>query len=433
MFVKKATMVNHYHYAPEWVRLELGSKGYRACDISRLGNIIPFFPPTKDQLMVILAKRFYDNLAKKDAFSRKYGPADITDETLYKYINAMFESHVNCRGISDICETLDKSMNSFSLKSLRHFDEQLKKKNDNSIGGGGSIGNNNSSNMTSPHKVVSYPLDPPPNFLYEKIPYRNDLSQEELCKDPLLSIALNDRVNQRNIETCLQQKNPIELFGLTHHAIENPCLNVIVPIINNVNIFYYNDPSIIHCINEKDKSLKEKDQLLNEKDQSLNRIKYVIDSAHDMRQETKDLINNLITNPSTPVPLLECHKEGKRDNVKTVEVKKTNKSKDKKKEKKEKKQLKNIEISESESSDDHLKKKRKRSASTSSTPSKKVKHDRHVVHNETIEEGIICLACKKTKTHDKFLKRTSPTFIYDLAKRELPICVSCYRNPNKRI
>jgi hypothetical protein len=121
-------------------------------------------------------------------------------------------------------------------------------------------------------------------------------------------------------------------------------------------------------------------------DLSLNRIKHVIESAHDIRQETKDLINNLITNPSTPVPLLECHKEGKRDNVKTVEVKKTNKSKDKKKEKKEKKQLKNIEISESESSGDHLKKKRKRSASTSSTPSKKVKHDRHVVNNETTEE-----------------------------------------------
>jgi hypothetical protein len=302
MIVKNATMLNHYHLAPEWVRLELGSKGYKGYDISRLGNIIPFFPPTKDQLMVILTKRFYDNLAKKDAFSRKYGPADITDETLYKFINAMLESHANCRGISDICETLDKSMNSFSLKSLRHFDEQLKKKNFNTFGGGGGGGGNNgsngnnTSNMPSLHKV-SYPLDPPPNFLYEKIPYRNDLSQEELWKDPLLSIALNDRINQRNIETCLQQNSPIELFGLTHSAIESPCLNVIVPVINNnVNIFYFNDPSLI----DRNAELIGKQREMN---MLVSNIKTVIDCAPDIKQETKNLINNLITNPSSSTKL----------------------------------------------------------------------------------------------------------------------------------
>jgi hypothetical protein len=207
--------------------------------------------------------------------------------------------------------------------------------------------------------------------------------------------------------------------------------NTTDPIRRNVNIYYINDPSLIECLIEKNKSL-------NEKDLSLNRIKHVIDSAHDIRQETKDLINNLITNPSTPIPLLECHKEGKRETsdsslqtpkianknsiseedsqestclgesfrcpngcirvfserrylrehcLNGCKVKKLSESKferlfpDKRKKnkdkKKEKKQPKNIVRSESESSeDDHLKKKRKMSESTSSTPSKKVKHDR---------------------------------------------------------
>jgi hypothetical protein len=272
---RNATMENDYFRAPSWIELELEALEYRECDISRMGKIIPFFVPPQKEILVILVRRFYSNLLKKDAFALKFGSASITDEILYQFIISMSEKHPNSRGIKKICEALDSAMTSMSTRSFRHFDNEMKKIKNTNIQPG-------------------LPLNPPANFVYEKVPYNENLSKE-LGSDPLLSIFIDDRFSLKVIKTCLKEKNAIELFGLNHPTIERPSFSILAPIVqNNVNIFCFNDPSLVSRY----------EKLLGEQYETkmlVNNIKTVIDSDSDIKIETKNLITKLIStnNPLT--------------------------------------------------------------------------------------------------------------------------------------
>lgn len=285
MFTKNATYQDYY-YGASWILDDLRVKGFPICDQSRLGKIIPFFPPTNEQLMVILVKRFYDNLAKKDAFAAKYGAADIEDDTLYRFLTSLTQHCNGNRGVREACDTLDREMAALSSKGLLHFNEQFK---------------------NVPHLVL--PLNPRAKIDFETVACGDGTTKEELqIRDPNLTLALNDRFSIQAIEARIKEKSPIEYFALNHPQINQPTINVLNPVVNNYN-FYFSGHS-------REREL-------------INSIRSILNSDENKDEKLK-LIDEIIANPLQPMQICENKTSKNPRKRKLIDLGETNQKRQKK-------------------------------------------------------------------------------------------------------
>jgi hypothetical protein len=254
MVVTRAKMNDFYEEAKGWIKNEMSVRGYAPCDISRMGDVIPFFPPSKRELSVILIKRFYENMMK-NAFSSRFGLANIDDEDVMKFINSMLERYDENGGIRDAFKFLDTELSAFSHQSMTHFDKVI-----------------------SSNQVL--PLNPPAQIQFESIPYSDNLSKDLLVEShPTIGIACQNRFNSKRITKRLKSKSAIDYFTVSHPSVKEPSVNILAPVIYNDyrinNKFYVNH----HHHHDNSPFLR---QLLNQRDlanNSLNEIENVLQSS----------------------------------------------------------------------------------------------------------------------------------------------------------
>jgi hypothetical protein len=271
MISENANNEDHYDDVKEWVLMDLKRKGYADCDITRFAkDIIPFFPPSRKDINIILMTRFYKHLlSDENRFNKKYGQATIKDDDLVYYIRTLIEKYNQQYGIRQAHDTLDKDLKQFAGQNLHHFDTYLGKQ--------------------------SSPLDPPPQLSFKSIPFSENLSQEELGRtDPDINIAVRDSVNLRNLKRRLKSKNNVDFLTMSHPLIAEPCVNILNA--NQTTIVYnyndnrqYNDPNLLEkferVLNEKKDCEVEKICLGN----ALREVCNIIECDEDTKEYSGEL------------------------------------------------------------------------------------------------------------------------------------------------
>jgi hypothetical protein len=261
----------HYDIAKCWVTREMEMRDYKDCDIDRVGVIIPLFPATKENLVIILIKRMYNKLANVDAFSTKYGHPKISNKALIQFVESLIKDYTVSKGIRHICDTLDREVNSFLDKNLEHFDNSIAKN-------------------------MKIPLVIPPTIGFDVIPYDEETKETFIQSSPILSMFAKDRSTLRSIKKSLVSGQDIQYLSMNHPAIATPGINVLSPhltiIINNHNHYgegnHHTDPLFLEKF---EKVVQDNTQMV----QKMKMIKGLIDTE-DIDDKTKKKICNVMDN-----------------------------------------------------------------------------------------------------------------------------------------
>lgn len=281
MLKNRLTYDDHYDESKLRIRDELSSvRGYEECNIDRMGEIIPFFHPSKEHLRVILVKRFYDNLMnKKDTFSKKYGRVHIEDDILMKFIDAMVRKYENNRSIRDVVDSLDKAMINFLSQSFESFNEQC----------------------LSTNTVITLPLDPPAEMGFDSIPYSIDLTKDVLTQNnPNLIQALQNVENSRSLNQCLKRKDPVEFFSLSHPLMQKRSIGFIGHLSSNFNVIINQHNH--HVVRGDPNLIRKYDQVVEENrtiKRSLRKLKGAIDNDKKIKKPSKEKLKRIINESSS--------------------------------------------------------------------------------------------------------------------------------------
>jgi hypothetical protein len=204
--------LEHYDDLKVLVKKEMSDKDYSHCDISRLGTIVPFFPPTKKQLYVILAHKFLEILFRRDRFIEMYGLVKYEDKDVYCFIKAFVENNEhNICSIKDIVNAFDTEISTL----FSHTYDLFCRQKDNEL-----------------------PLREQPKLIYGSLPYSDDI-HVVLKQSTLLKNAVSNLEYERRLAKRINNKCPIQFLTITHPQVKNVSITI-VPLQTNVIKELYN-------------------------------------------------------------------------------------------------------------------------------------------------------------------------------------------------
>jgi hypothetical protein len=245
----------HYDDLKTLVKKEMNEKGYAKCDISRIGTIIPFFPPNEKQLEIILACIFFKILARRGCLNEIYGTPDYGDTDVHRFIKAFIENNVhNIHSIYDIMRAFDSEISTLFADTFKVFSLQIDKKK----------------------------LQEPPQLIYGSIPYCDDiqtaLGQNVYFKNVFENIEYEGRLTKR-----IHSQSPIQFLTITHPLVTKISITILPLQTNAIKELYLEkkealvNDNILSDIRDMKNELFEK---FNQMENELNLIKEKIDTLH---------------------------------------------------------------------------------------------------------------------------------------------------------
>jgi hypothetical protein len=198
---KHLNLTNYYENIKIDIKKEMIRKGYPGCDISRLGTIIPFFPPTREELRIILINKFFDILMRRDKFIDKYGVVKYTDKSLVNFIDSFIISnhHENSFALSikDMTILLDVELSCLFSMTNELFYESIDKKS------------------------IKLPLDEPPTMIFDTISHE-DIDKNEYFRRVEKNIEFSRRLNK-----VINSKSNVHFLTVTHPLVEQTSIYIV--------------------------------------------------------------------------------------------------------------------------------------------------------------------------------------------------------------
>jgi hypothetical protein len=235
----------HYNDLKVLVKNEMRDKGYSHCDISRLGTIIPFFPPNKEQLQILLAHKFYEILiVRRNRFTDIYGLVDFEDIDVYRFINAFIENNQhNVYSIKGMMNAFDFEISTLFSRTANQFSLEIDINN-------------------------KLPLEEAPKLIYGSIPYCNDI-QTVLGQNTYFMNAFKNLEYERRLAKRIDSQSSIQFLTIAHPLVEKVSISII-PLETNVVIGLDQDQKKVALANMRKRRAERYDNVMKRKMDSFN-------------------------------------------------------------------------------------------------------------------------------------------------------------------
>lgn len=187
---------NQFDKSVEYIKEDMIAKNLEYCNIRRLGTIIPFPPPSKEQVAEMLELHHLP-IVKKAEYYRRYGEISMNECDQKLFINHIVHSYQPREGFAGILELYEEELNSLFEDTTCLFRDKIP-------------------------RDQSYPLSPSPEFKFTTTELVDD-RETFLTNNQLIKEALDESANNKaRFDTCINQSLPLHYISITFKRITGP-------------------------------------------------------------------------------------------------------------------------------------------------------------------------------------------------------------------
>lgn len=193
--------------ARSWINNELVERGYDEWHISRMGTIIPFNLPSKEELAVILTTKLYSFFDIFNRFACIYGRPDLEYQPALDIVDSFLEIYDPRHGIRDACLRLEEELKKLTSRSVTHFSKWCK-------------------------KGTPLPFSEVAKVKFGVVSYTPSITVKEICDKTLdLNGIEEDLCCKELIQESLDLKLSVRYISLYHPSVEKPSISIFTPVV----------------------------------------------------------------------------------------------------------------------------------------------------------------------------------------------------------